>query len=948
MPQWSLRNKILLLALLPSALIAVMLGSYQVHNRIGELDLLLEQRGLAGSQQLATVVQASLRLENLELVSELLRNTLEEPGVRSAGFYDRHRQLALRAGPKMIDSGLGDTAELQNRFIDTAHKLTSTKSYRFIRPVFDNHQHGADYTKAEIVGWVEIEYHFNAITLTTYKNLLISCLLLIFALAACCTLAIKVGLDFKRASLRIGKAIDNIKAGDFDTVIEVDGEDELSLIALKVNDMADTLQQANIDMEYNIEQTTGDLRETLETIEVQNIELDIARREALEASRIKSEFLANTSHEIRTPLNGIIGFSNLLLKEVSDGRHRDQLDTIRHSAEGLLAIINDILDLSKIEAGKLVLDNVQINIREIVEDTLTILAPAAHDKGLELILISYSDIPARIISDPLRIKQVVTNLISNAIKFTESGNIIVRIKLKDIHDAQAILTISVTDAGVGISDQQQLNIFNAFTQANASTSREYGGTGLGLVICKRLVEQMGGEIGLQSELGKGATFTFSLRAKLPSKAVDTPPMDALVDKHVGLYADNSAANLALRYQLESWQVHVHTFSDEQSLMDEHQCEPLSAMIIIPGDSELSVSTLNRFSSHVYQQHQCRSVLLLPTGIGPLNDDGLNSQHTIALSRPAPHAKLYQVLDTAVNNYDITATSADYKHLFNGDAPHILAVDDNSSNLKLLTILLEDLGIEVSQATNGQEAIEEANKNAFDLIMMDIQMPVIDGIQATRHIRTQCSYNRTTPIIAITAHAHAEEKRNLMLAGFNDHVTKPIDIALLEQTLLTWTAHHAQQQATTCLPGSIDSIDILSNTNALALEANDKPLPKPVDTQLCLKRANNMPSLAVDMLNGIIANLGDDYEQIQDAAEQGDMPSLLELVHKLHGASCYTGTPRLQETLSNIETELKTCCKEALSQEADALLEELLQACNELIIWQQQHDIELLLDDCHQD
>ena len=253
-------------------------------------------------------------------------------------------------------------------------------------------------------------------------------------------------------------------------------------LASGINRMAEALLSAREELQQSIDQATEDVQQNLETIEIQNIELDLARKEALEASRIKSEFLANMSHEIRTPLNGILGFTQLLQKSDLTPRQQDYLGTIEKSADSLLGIINEILDFSKIEAGKLVLDTIPFNLRDLIEDTLTILAPAAHTKQLELVSLVYRDTPLSLVGDPLRLKQVLTNLISNAIKFTNEGTIAVRAMVEDDNGERAQLRISVQDTGIGLTDQDLRALFQAFSQADNSMSRQPGGTGLGLVI----------------------------------------------------------------------------------------------------------------------------------------------------------------------------------------------------------------------------------------------------------------------------------------------------------------------------------------------------------------------------------------------------------------------------------------------------------------------------------
>ncbi|RYD94518.1 MAG: hypothetical protein EOP50_09385, partial [Sphingobacteriales bacterium] len=294
------------------------------------------------------------------------------------------------------------------------------------------------------------------------------------------------------------QAVMQLKDGHLETRLPALGSHELDELAAGINRMAETLQNAQEELQHSVDQATEDVRQNLETIEIQNIELDLARKEALEASRIKSEFLANMSHEIRTPLNGILGFTHLLQKSELTPRQLDYLGTIEKSADSLLGIINEILDFSKIEAGKLVLDSIPFNLRDLLQDTLTILAPAAHAKQLELVSLVYRDTPLALIGDPLRLKQILTNLVSNAIKFTREGTIVARAEMVEDHEDSVQLRISVQDTGIGLSNQDVRALFQAFSQADNSLSRQPGGTGLGLVISKRLIEQMGGEIGVDS------------------------------------------------------------------------------------------------------------------------------------------------------------------------------------------------------------------------------------------------------------------------------------------------------------------------------------------------------------------------------------------------------------------------------------------------------------------
>lgn len=556
MRRWGIRKKVLVVTLVPTLLTTLMLGLFFTYSWVNNIENLLQDRGESLSRQLSAGSEYGLFTANRSLLSSLSNALLEEQDVRSITFFDSKHNRLLHSGPGSSDDIGKDTLTGEK-----AVRVTRPDSTVFVTPVYlqdlmiesmldpDSRQNVGAGKKP--IGWVTVEMSHIRTEKETYKALLISLLLVLGGVLLSLVIALRLSRSFTDPVFELNEAVAKLKEGKLDTRVYTRAGPEFEQLESGLNAMAGELSKAQAEMQQNIDQATEDLRETLETIEIQNIELDFARKEALEASRIKSEFLANMSHEIRTPLNGIIGFTELLLKSPLPRQQRDHLSTIRKSSEILLTIINDILDFSKIEAGKLILDRIPFQLRDIVEEVMVMLAPAAHSKNLDLVPLVYNDVPDNIMGDPLRVKQVITNLVNNAIKFTQTGEVVLRASLEeeDKESNQITLRLSITDSGVGLSRAQQQSLFNAFSQADASTARQYGGTGLGLAISKRLVEEMGGKIGLESELGKGSTFWFTLTSELSSTGEAIAPKDALFGEKAIYLDQQKTTGLAVEHML---------------------------------------------------------------------------------------------------------------------------------------------------------------------------------------------------------------------------------------------------------------------------------------------------------------------------------------------------------------------------------------------------------------
>ncbi len=604
-------------------------------------------------------------------------------------------------------------------------------------------------TPVNMLGYVALELDLRSVRLQQYKEIFISSVMMLFCIGIALIFGWRLMRDVTGPIRNMVNTVDRIRRGQLDSRVEGFMLGELDMLKNGINSMAMSLAAYHEEMQHNVDQATSDLRETLEQMEIQNVELDLAKKRAQEAARIKSEFLANMSHELRTPLNGVIGFTRLTLKSELNPTQRDHLNTIERSANNLLAIINDVLDFSKLEAGKLILESIPFPLRNSLDEVVTLLAHSAHDKGLELTLNIKNDVPDNVIGDPLRLQQVITNLVGNAIKFTEHGNIDVLVEKRALSNNKVQIEVQIRDTGIGIPERDQSRLFQAFRQADASISRRHGGTGLGLVITQKLVKEMSGDISFHSQPNRGSTFWFNINLDLnPNVLSDGPSTQCLKGKRLAYVEANAAAAQATLDMLASTPLEVIYSQTFSALPVEHYDIML---IAIP----VSVRDLEHHREKLSQARAMTDYLLLALPChAQVDAEALKREGAAAcLLKPLTSTRLLPALT------DYCRTTQPALELQDDDARiamTVMAVDDNPANLKLIGALLGDQVQHVELCESGQQSIERAREMQFDLILMDIQMPDIDGIRACELIR-QLPHQQQTPVIAVTAHAMAGQK-----------------------------------------------------------------------------------------------------------------------------------------------------------------------------------------------
>ncbi|CZH23881.1 Signal transduction histidine-protein kinase BarA [Legionella pneumophila] len=859
--------------LIPAFLVALLFAFF--YNGLFGKDLKqhMSRLGEAYIRQLLPAAQYAMLRNDYRTLQGLINASTINPEVKALAFYNADgRLIAYRGGKHSIHKPFnppdytGDYIESKqiNPFtINFIAPITIPKFNLYSSTEFKELSTPKIFQADDILGWLSIDIDTQSLLIKRYQMLIVTIFITLFGLLMGLTIHYFLSKRIYMPIARLRRSMKQILSNEFETEIRVSSPGELGIIEKGCAHLQRQYLNTVRDLNHHIEIATADLQQSLELLEEKNIELSLEKKKTEEKSRQKSEFIANMSHEIRTPMNGVIGFTNVLLESKLDPLQLDYVKTIKSSAQDLLSIINDILDFSKIDAGKLNLDCIPLDIRGCIDEVLSLASPNAHKKGIDLIPITDINVPKMVLGDPLRIKQIISNLVTNAVKFTDHGYVLIRTKIEQETDKDYTLLFAIADTGIGISPEDQTKLFTAFNQADTSITRRYGGSGLGLVICKKLCEEMHGRISLTSEINKGSTFSARIKVeKLVAYEIEKNQTHRFAHLKIICFDDNPLHLEAIGNGLGFWgieAIRVDSFNKLSRILTKHKDCKIAFINVNQG--------CERQAAELIAKHKQIPFVLISKW--PINDFAALGARGF-LYKPISIQKLQDLIESIANenqtekntNQELDTLREQLRFLH----PEILIAEDNPVNKMLLTSLLNN-NANITTVDDGEMAVTACEDKKFDMILLDLHMPKLNGLEAAKMIRQKSLMNKHSPIVLITASSSDLSSIDMKKSGVDFCFQKPID----EKQLL------------------IQILRIVDKTKHAA-----------IDWQLCVQKVSGNQALAEEFLAKFIEELYKNREEFIELMHQKNVKGLADLAHKLHGACCFCGVPILQKRVAQLE------------------------------------------------